>query len=296
MQHRLFSLMRRRRWTIAAGVATLAAILSGIQLATPEPAAAIQGLERRTPQTSIHNRDPVKSAKVECGEADHHVIGGGGAVLDGGRKLVRLTGLLPYDARRPYKDSFTAVAVAPELTQSFDWSVTAYAICAPEDELTSYQIVPQRFDNKTSKAFWTAWARCPSGTVTYGAGAYLPAAYSGRIGLQLNRTSEPLDISRATARESTSEYSDPWSLWSYAICAERQGALQADWEVDTDGDASTVCSGTSRTHGAGGGGGLTDGGPVWLQKIYPNFALTRVDVAMTGYPQGGVVAHQTCAF
>ena len=53
------------------------------------------------------------------------------------------------------------------------------------------------------------------------------------------------------------------------------------------------------THGVGGGGGLTDGGPVWLEKIQPHADLRGVDVGLTGalHPSiGGMVAHQTCAF
>ena len=53
------------------------------------------------------------------------------------------------------------------------------------------------------------------------------------------------------------------------------------------------------THGIGGGGGLSDGGPVWLDKIKPHADLQGVDVSLTGALDpsiGGMVAHQTCAW
>ena len=71
-----------------------------------------------------------------------------------------------------------------------------------------------------SARFKTALARCPSGTVAYGTGAAVPSI--GRIGLQMTRTSGPLDISRATGR-ADNNYSGSWTLTSYAIYARPAG-------------------------------------------------------------------------
>jgi hypothetical protein len=109
-----------------------------------------------------------------------------------------------------------------------------------------------------SARFETALAGCPSGTVAYGTGAAVPSI--GRIGLQMTRTSGPLDISRATAR-ADNNYSGSWTLTSYAICARPAGGLHAEREI-APGDALIHrCSNlTQVVAGPGGGDGLTDGG------------------------------------
>jgi hypothetical protein len=161
-------------------------------------------------------------------------------------------------------------------------------------------------------------SRCPDGTVAWGSGAEIHAinsegrqAPSGQIGLQLMRTSGPLDIVRATGRESVTGHPGRWHLSAYAICAKRliTGANPRPWilvdpELHADGNvssgtyASARCPDGFRTHGLGGGGGITDGGPAWLQSIAPHFDLKGVEVRMTGLLNpsiGGMVAHQTCA-
>jgi hypothetical protein len=51
-----------------------------------------------------------------------------------------------------------------------------------------------------------------------------------------------------------------------------------------------------RTHGSGGGEGLSDGGPLWLRTIAPHADLSGVDIAVNApiAPSiGAMVAHQT---
>ena len=45
---------------------------------------------------------------------------------------------------------------------------------------------------------------------------------------------------------------------------------------DSNSDASDRCL-LGFTHGIGGGGGLTDGGAVWLKKVEPHADLMGVD-------------------
>jgi hypothetical protein len=110
------------------------------------------------------------------------------------------------------------------------------------------------------------------------------------------RTSGPLDIARATASEA-SGFTGGWQVGAFAVCARPQDGIHSDGVLASGSSASDTCSPDGyRTHGAGGGGGLVDGGQVWLQKIAPNSALDRVDVAMTGpLPDGKVVVQETCA-
>ena len=287
----------RRASRGAALIATMAALVAGLLLATASPAVAISGLDRYDGYSGYDDR-PWKRAIATCPDGKH-VIGGGAWVSDGGRKTVRLTTLLPYSPAGA-RDTFNVDAEAPNL-QRFNWSVTAYAMCADKTALSNYRIVPGFVES--SKTFQTAAARCPDGTVAFGAGAQVTAQppYTapgqGQIGLQLNRTSGPLDISRAAARESVAGYAGQWRLISYAVCAEPRGTIHAEGTVNAGAEATDTCK-TGFTHGPGGGGGLTDGGPAWLQRIYPRLDKRTVDVALTAplYPSiGGMVAHQTCA-
>jgi hypothetical protein len=275
----------------------VAALVGGAQLATASPAAAVSGLQRSDGYSGLDTR-PWKRAIATC-PADKHVIGGGASVSESDEQgLVRLTSLLPY------RDTFQVDAEAPGLRSDLRWSVYAYAICADKTALPQYTIVPGSVTS--SKAFQTAAARCPTGTVAFGSGAQIMAiggpnaAFAqGQIGLQLNRTSGPLDISRATARESAAGYPGQWSLTSYAICAQPRGTIHSEATVTPGATAtgSNTCA-SGFTHGPGGGGGLTDGGPVWLQQIYPSLDKRTVTVAMTGplaASVGGLVAQQTCA-
>ena len=215
-------------------------------------------------------------------------------MFDGERKLGRLTALDPSPT------GFRAEAESPDGDSIGNWRVFAYAVCADRDALESYQIVPRdRFD---AQVFKDTRAPCPPGTVAYGAGARVQipgtGGADGRIGLQLNRTSGPLDISRATGRVDTRL--DPvgnWTLTSKAICAKRAGGIHVDGNSSFGDSVSASCD-TGTVHGPGGGGGLTDGGLSWLYSIQPFNNLKSVNARMTSplNPSiGGMIAHFTCA-
>lgn len=282
---------RRTKRALQGGalIAALAAIVGGLQLAAPPPAAALPGLELKTASSFLSDQ-PRQLARAEC-DPDQLVVGGGGRVFDGGRKLVKLTDLDPLPFR------YTAEAEAPNLSRDFNWRVFAYAVCADKDALDDYEIVhgsafgPGPFQ-KTA-------AVCPSGTVAYGSGAEVRAPFDaqGHIGLQLTRTSGPLDISRATGREDAVGVPGNWTLESHAICAEPRGQIHVDGVISQGADATALCD-DGLVHGPGGGGGLIDGGPVWLRAITPRSDLTGVTVNLTGPlapAVGGMVAHFTCA-
>ena len=279
----------------------LPAAVVPLALAAPSPAAAIPGLQL-TQGDSLSNRDePFKLASAKC-PLGKLVVGGGAQVLDGDRKLVRLSGLWPYKPEDPTtgRASFSATAEAVNHTRAYDWSLRAYAVCATREALPGY-FIARDTSPYSAKTFETAAAICPSGTFAYGAGATVHTSAgswgSGKVWLQLNRTSGPLDISRAAARVLPG-FGGRWELQSYAICAQWRDQLFADGTVAPGAEATDRCF-IGFTHGVGGGGGLTDGGPVWLEKIQPHADLRGVDVALTGalHPSiGGMVAHQTCAF
>jgi hypothetical protein len=135
------------------------------------------------------------------------------------------------------------------------------------------------------------------------AGWPLPAGAD--LGLQMVRTDGPLGIGRATAREGANGYSGDWTLTSSAVCAKPLGSIHAETDVaprPLDTILSHSCGANEWTRGIGGGGALTDGGPVWLRTLAPVLDGTNlpkgVVVGMTGplAPAiGGVGVLHSCA-
>jgi hypothetical protein len=288
-----------RRGRRVAVLAALAAIAAGASLAAAAPAGAVLGLQVYQ-GTSVDDTWPTKLARADC-PASKHIVGGGGRVL--GRSDVRLTALMPISiSEQPdpaLPDRFHAIAQAPSLSQSGNaWRVVAYAICADRNFLDdrNYQIVPDANHLSSSAQFQRSAAVCPAGTVAYSAGANIESP-NGRVGLQLNRTSGPQDISRATAREDTG-YTGSWKVRSYAVCAGSSGSMHFEDTIAPGAFAEHRCGGSYQLHGPGGGGGLTDGGPSWLTRIEPDTLHKKVTVQLTAplSPSiGGMVAHATCA-
>jgi hypothetical protein len=304
---------------LVAAVSLAAALAGAAQLAAPTPAEAVPGLHRVI-SDSATNRNPWKKAIASCG-VGNSVLGGGAVVRDGGRNLVRLTRSSPSGVSDIDTDWWVAEAEAPDLRRDFDWSVTVYAVCAPNWGIGDHDIVGRTVTFENSPRFERVdTPRCPGNSVTYGSGAWVmgldaiggggPFGFpTGRLGLQMIRTSGPLDIARATAREAIGGYAGQWRLNTVAICADRRirlpvpgqypdSRVRAVGSTSFTATAESLCPGDLRTHGPGGGGGLTDGGPSWLRAIHPHNGLGGITVALTAplVPSiGGMAAHQTCA-
>jgi hypothetical protein len=276
---------RRRMFSLVAMAVALAAAL-----VTAGPAAAVGDPVLVTASTQLLN-DPSPSATASCPPGTR-VVGGGGRVFDFEKKLGRLTAL------NPSFTSFTAEAESPNLSNIGNWRVFAYAVCADVDALDDYTIRgATKFDGA---AFKHTNAACPGGTVAYGAGArvrgFAPTGAAGKIGLQLNRTSGPLDISRAAGRVAAG-VSGGWALDSEVICARRAGNIHVEGDLSLGDSVSASCQ-DGTVHGPGGGGGLSDGGLSWLYSIQPFNNLDSVQARMTRplLPSiGGMIAHFTCA-
>jgi hypothetical protein len=231
------------------------------------------------------------------------VVGAGAEVLDGERTLVRLAAIRPNKPSDPSTQggSVTAFAESANRVDTYDWSLRAHAVCASAAALPGYQVVSHAVA-PSSRAFQQTSARCPTGYVTYGSGGLVQSSpghwgTNGKAWLQLYRTSQPLDIARTTGRAMPG-FDGRWQVFSYAICASWQNQLFADGTIAQSSDATDRCF-TGFTHGLGGGGGLSDGGPVWLDEVRPHADLMGVDVSLTGPLNpaiGGMVAHETCAF
>jgi len=310
---------RSRHTSVWTPVLAVVALSAALALAAPPTASAIPGLVT-VAQSTEHNSEPAKTVSVRCpGDVgDAMPVGGGAEIDDDGRRTVRLTSLLPHRVRIivNYAGYYSASAEAPGLAR-FPWSLRVYAVCASDFALIDYQLRDAIVHNGASSTFDHAEAVCPSGTVAWGSGAQViglgatgqDQAPTGQLGLQLVRTSGPLDIARATARESASGYDGQWRLRSRAICAKRKTwisgpsgpraedrGLHADGLVSSSPVASNVCPDKFFTHGLGGGagGGTTDAGPVWLRGLHPHAGLRGMTAALTSSTVGAV-AQQTCA-
>lgn len=254
---------------------------------------------------TVKDYDPTKSVKAFCPQ-DSVVMGGGGEIDDDGNDIARLTGLVPVNASP--RDYYEASAEAWFEGQYEPWSLTAYAICAPASAVEDHQVYSAMQFNPDSDTFVGGTAACQGNRVAYGAGGYVNdpwTNFQGRIGLQLVRTSNPLDIGRATAREDSSPHGspNPWWLTTYVVCAKRHGGVHTEGLGAPSGSltAKSFCdSGSQEVHGFGGGAsgpGVSDAGRSWLKALAPSSGLRGMSATMVGFapPSGGVVAHHTCA-
>ena len=296
----------------ASAAVAVAAVAVGLSLVAAAPAAASHlGLERTGGFSDLSTGSP-KSVTAYCSEGKL-AVGGGALIYEpNAEKRVRLTELHPIASLEdPLRGAFEVTAEAPSNFSSNAWKLAAYAVCMNSSSLDRYKLI-YHTEDPSSKTFQTSkTALCPSGTVAYGAGGGVyPDPYGsgspGRLGLQMVRTDGAIGIGRATAREDEVGYGGTWRLFSAAICAEPAGAIHVEGTTPSDPlatEASHRCGSSGDWgRGIGGGGGLTDGGPVFLRELFPLTDGTGVPngvrVKLTGslYPSvGGIAAHHTCA-
>ena len=287
--------MLKRLIPLAVAVIAAALLVSDAQAYDVTPRSA----------PTVKDYDPTKSVKAFCPQ-DSVVMGGGGEIDDDGNDIARLTGLVPVNASP--RDYYEASAEAWYEGQYEPWSLTAYAICAPAAAVKNHQVYSAPAIAPEPKMFLSGTAACQGDRVAYGAGGAVVDPFSnfrGRIGLQMVRTSNPLDIGRATAREDSSPNGTPnaWYLMTYVVCAKAQGGVHTEGLGAPSGSltAKSYCdSGSQEVHGFGGGAsgpGVTDAGRSWLKALAPDTGLRGMSATMVGFapPSGGVVAHHTCA-
>ena len=283
----------RRTAGLVAGAAAIMASLTtaqlGVQLATATPAAAtLPGLVRATPVSSPSNGAQIKNATSVCPPFTV-VVGGGARVSGTNSSQMRLTRMMPVTSGSSSYYNVTAEAPTPVFTGN--WQVTAYAVCASLPP--GYKIEPAANSAHNSGTFKQTAAVCTGGRRAIGGGAAVSGfGGTGQIGLQLSRASGPLDIWRATGREDADGFSGDWHVTAWTICVNPIGAV-----VHYGGGSQTAnadCPATALVHGAGGGGGLSDAGPVFLRVVEPLVGLRRVTASMTGPYPGGMVAQAVC--
>jgi hypothetical protein len=290
-----------RKFNVWAGVAgAVLSVAGGVQLSSPSAASAVSGVHVEAGDGTANDSSPNKRDAAVCPPGEK-VVGGGAWVDDFDVRQVRLTQLQPV--RSGGRESFVAAAQEPNTGLSTPWNLRAYAVCAPSASVPGHQIVASA-PASTSGAFVATAAGCPQGKKVIGTGATIATSQGaglagGQVGLQLNRSSGPLDISRATAREDADGFASSWTLTSYAICVTPVAGQHADSVVESDKVVGANCTSVNgqptMVHGVGGGAGTTDSGLTWLQVVYPFSDLKGILVAMTGDSNVGAVATAVCA-
>jgi hypothetical protein len=292
----------RRTARLVAVISTLvglAAAQLAVQLASPTPAAAgpstvrpavatLPGLVRATPGSSASDGAQIKNAASVC--PPFTVVVGGGARVSGANiSQKRLTRMVPVTSGSSSFYSVTAEAATPVFVGN--WQVTAYAVCASLP--AGYRIEEPASSAHNSTTFKQTAAACTGGRRVIGTGAAVSGfGGTGQLGLQLSRADGPLGIGRATGREDADGFGGSWHVSSWAICVDPIGAQVAYGGGSQSAQAD--CPGSTRVHGAGGGGGLTDLGPIFLSVVEPLAGLRRVHASMTGVYPGGMVAQAIC--
>ena len=235
----------------------------------------------------------MKWAQAFCG-FDQVVVGGGGEVVGEPPHTTVITALEPHAVQgaTPPRFLVQAQALAPNFNET--WQLKAYALCAPASSMQPYLIVKSE-SSMTQRRFRAGTARCPGGRVAYSAG--VTTSNTGGFGVQMVRTSGPLDIARATVRAFSTAVPAPWRLTTIAVCGPRKDGIVAAGRVAAGPIVNVSCpAGTQQIHGAGGGLGLTDGGTNWIRELRPANVQSpgsmRVRMSLVN-PGVQVVAHTT---
>ena len=203
-----------RRWLAVAAV-----VVVGLQVVTARPAAALPPLTLKTGTSGVISPGALKWAQAFC-RFDQVVVGGGAEVVGEPPHTTVITALEPHAVEGPTPPRFLvqARALRPDLNES--WQLKAYALCAPEASMQPYLIM--KSTSSTSQLrFRAGTAKCPGGRVAYSAG--VTTSNTGRFGVQMVRTSGPLDIARATVRAFSTAVPAPWRMSTYRGVRAAQG-------------------------------------------------------------------------
>jgi hypothetical protein len=282
-----------RRWAAVVGVAVVA--VTGLQVVTAQAASALPAYTVRTKTSGALGPGTTKWAAASC-EAGEVVMGGGGEIVGGQVWTTVLTGLQPKPLTGGiHQFVVSGRALRPEMNES--WQVKAYAWCAPEESMPGYLVIKTTTGLSQEKKWLQGKSVCTGGRVAYSAG--VTTSQPGYFGVQMVRTSGPLDIARATVRAFHEMATPPWwTLSTYAVCGLPRDGVVAVAQLSGGPLSSVSCpSGTQQINGAGGGLGLSDGGVNWIRMLRPQSLsapttmLVQMSLNVGGYE---TVAHTTC--
>jgi hypothetical protein len=233
--------------------ATTGLVLTATLFATAAPAHALAGATLvATPSLSTSS---AKSATAFC-PPDTKVFGAGAKIVDGDGN-VHVTDIIPA----PNLLSVTAHGTENGL-YLLNWTVIAYAICAPEGNHSLYLVTQPSTVDGTSTAPRSAFAFCDHnpGDVLFGSGFQLNDA-GGEVFIAEMEPDVGLlgEFVEVEGREDGPNITRNWDLTAYAICGQPAGAT-VDWmsatstfDSDRHHSATTAdCPAGSTVTGIGG--------------------------------------------
>jgi hypothetical protein len=231
------------RWVAQAVV--VAAVVTGIAA----PAAASGGPVREEAR-SLHNRDAVKTATVECpgGQAfavGAQIVGGGGGVV--------LTAMVPHQDL-----SGATVEAVARTGYPGEWSVIAYVVCDASPSSIA------RFDGGAAGTA-TAGVSCPDGAFVIGVGFRMSGSVDRS---QLVSLLPSADLRQVGVR--TGGPGVPDGLMAYAICKVPFGDVRdrAEASVAPDDPSWPIAVATVDWRAFGVGGAVSGGG--FLTALVPD--------------------------
>jgi len=252
--------------------------------ATPPP-----GLVRVAATSAVDSA--AKGVTVAC-PTGTKVLGAGGETNDGERQVL-LRAVRPDNVLK----AVNVLAVEDGNGFTGDWSVTAYAICAPAPaglELVTAQTPPGSSDTE-------AIAACPAGKRVIAAGGEIVNG-SGQVAMDFLVPS-PFEASEVIVHGSEDEtgFSGNWSVIAKAVCADVTQRVVAQSANNSEAFkvVSASCPGGMAVTGAG--ADITGGqGEVYLDVLLPDDspaeAVARGDEDFDGYARSWLVrAYAICA-
>jgi hypothetical protein len=297
-----------RAAAVIGAIGLVAAALVTAQLAAAAPAgaapvavpAAVTGIVLAS-NTSVGDKQPVKSIRADC-PAGKKVVGGGGFPFlfssDSGK--VRLIELRPVHSNNG-PDGYVVVAMVLGQVPTDNWSLQANAVCADP--------IPGLYLNSGSgllgsKPVQSAEATCRAGEAALGGGGLLR-----NPGFQADlRTVAPSatgDRFVVQGGEDVDGYANNWSVVAYTMCAPRPAGYEVKTEVNQGNPTAPrktftgKCTvgkhltgpGVSTDPAAPGGVGLADVFP------QPNLTASQAAAEITQPPVvawGALQVHAVC--
>jgi hypothetical protein len=234
-----------RRGLAGAGAGAL--LLTGVQVVTQAPAAALPGLVRATATSAMTSVN--KSQTVTC-PAGRKVLGGAGRIDGAAVGEVGLTTAAPLPNGTGFKVSATEDANGA----AGAWTLTAIAFCSAGP--AGLQYASYTFTAGSTKSRWSS-VTCPKGKQILGAGATINGG-SGRALITGLVPSEDGRTVTATAYEDETGTTSSWSITATATCVNPvagmetvQGAAAQAHDVSV-ASATLGCPEGTRLHGVGG--------------------------------------------
>jgi hypothetical protein len=221
--------------------------------ATPPP-----GLERVSATSPLNSSN--KQVTVSCP--------GSKRVLGAGADINSFNGEVILDDLRPNAalTSVTANALEDETGNAFNWSVTAYAVCA--DPVAGLERISagSPLDSSSPKILFPS---CSSGKVMTGIGADINS-FNGQVQLNALNFGGPQNILLSATEDETGNPIN-WSLTAYVICAAGTHRQEVTGFASSDAkNENATCEIPGQQVTGGGGGTISGASEVVMSRLRPD--------------------------